>query len=77
MKVNTNNEIRTIHEMQDMWTWTCEQFGTPGEGSKYTWTYGKDRPGYMGSTTIDGPWDIEWFDFRNEKDATIFMLRWS
>jgi hypothetical protein len=79
MKVKTNNEIRTIHEMQDMWTWMCEQFGTPSahNSNRTRWTYGKDHPGFLGSEIIDGPWDIEWFDFQHEEDAVLFTLRWS
>ncbi len=78
MKVKTNNEIRTIDEMAEMWVWMTNTFGPPEAHNHYKkrWTYGKDRPGYMGSSLIDGTWDIEWFDFREEKDATIFMLRW-
>lgn len=78
MKVKTNNEIRTIHEMSDMWRWMTDTFGPPEahNGNLKRWTYGKDNPGYLGSMTIDGTFDIEWFDFRDEKDATLFMLRW-
>lgn len=78
MKVKTNNEIRTIHEMSDMWRWMTDTFGPPeahNDNAK-RWTYGKDTPNFLGSTTIDGPWDIEYFDFRNEKDAMMYILRW-
>lgn len=78
MKVKTNNEIRTIFEMSEMWTWMTNTFGPPEahNGNARRWTYGKDNPGYLGSMTIDGTFDIEWFDFRDEKDATIYILRW-
>ena len=76
MKVLTRNDERTIQEMQDMWTWMVTTFGKPGEDSNYTWRYGKDTPGYAGSMFIDGPWDIEYFDFNNSKDAEWYILRW-
>lgn len=79
MRVATNNEIRTIHEMNEIWYWMTENFGNPEAHTsdiRARWTYGKDNPGYLGGTLVDGTWDIEWFDFRNEKDATMYILRW-
>ena len=79
MKVKTNNINRTIFEMSEMWTWMTNTFGPPeahnSNGLK-RWTYGKDNPGYLGGSTIDGTFDIEWFDFRDEKDAMMYILRW-
>ena len=79
MKVHTNNEIRTVDEMQEMWHWMTATFGVPSSHNenKKRWTYGKDSQGYLGGTLINGTWEIEWFDFRDEKDATMFMLRWN
>ncbi len=79
MKVKTDNEIRTVYEMAEMWGWMTDHFGPPEShnDNKKRWTYGKDSVGYLGGTLIDGTWDIEWFDFRDEKDATMFLLRWS
>jgi hypothetical protein len=79
MKVYTNNQERTIFEMSEMWIWMTNTFGPPeahNDNAK-RWTYGKDSVGYLGGTLIDGTFDIEWFDFRDEKDATLFTLRWS
>ena len=78
MKVATRNSEREIFEMTQMWWWMTDTFGPPEAHSEHKkrWTYGKDHPGFMGSELIDGTWDIEWFEFRDEKDATMFMLRW-
>lgn len=78
MKVQTRNQERTVDEMSNMWYWMTNTFGPPEAHNHYLkrWTYGKDHPGFMGSELVDGTWDIEWFDFRDEKDATMFMLRW-
>ena len=80
MKVKTDNEIRTVNEMANMWSWMTDHFGVPEahNGNQKRWTYGKDSKGFLGSDTIiNGTWEIEWFDFRDEKDATMFLLRWS
>lgn len=79
MKVQTRNQERTIFEMSEMWTWMTRTFGPPEahNSNQKRWTYGKDHPGFMGSELIDGTFDIEWFDFRDERDATVFLLRWS
>lgn len=78
MKVSTRNTERTIFEMSEMWVWMTRTFGPPEahNDNKKRWTYGKDTPGFMGSDLIDGTFDIQWFDFRDERDATVFMLRW-
>ena len=78
MKVATRNKERTIDEMHDIWVWMTNTYGPPEahNDNLKRWTYGKDHPGFLGSELIDGTWDIEWFDFRDEKDATMFMLRW-
>jgi hypothetical protein len=78
MKVKTNNEIRTIHEMSEMWRWMTDTYGAPEahNSNLKRWTYGKDNPGYTGSMFIDGTFDIEWFDFRDQKDADWFIMRW-
>ncbi len=78
MKVNTRNTERPIQEMTEMWYWMTNTFGPPeahNDNAK-RWTYGKDSQGYLGGTLIDGTWDIEWFDFRDDKDAVIYKLRW-
>lgn len=78
MKVYTRNTERTIFDMSEMWAWMTNNFGPPEahNDNMKRWTYGKDHPGFMGSETIDGTFDIEWFDFRDEKDAMLFQLRW-
>lgn len=79
MKVSTKNHDRPIQEMTEMWYWMTNTFGPPEahNSNLRRWTYGKDHPGFLGSETIDGTFDIEWFDFRDEKDAMLFQLRWS
>ncbi len=78
MKVYTKNDERTISEMSDIWNWMTNTFGPPEahNDNKKRWTYGKDSKGYLGGTLIDGTWDIEWFDFRDKKDAEWYILRW-
>lgn len=78
MKVKTRNQERTIQEMTEMWYWMTNNFGPPEahNDNLKRWTYGKDHPGFLGSETIDGTWDIEWFDFRDSKDAEWFILKW-
>jgi len=79
MRVYTNNQNRTMSEMSLMWCWMTDTYGPPEahNGNTRRWTYGKDHPGFMGSELIDGTWDIEWFDFRDDRDATMFTLRWA
>lgn len=79
MKVYTKNDERTIDESTEMWDWMIKNFGVPiaHNGTKKRWTYGKDHVGYLGGVLIDGTWDIEWFDFQDEKDASLYILRWS
>jgi hypothetical protein len=80
MKIKTNNRERSIYEMWEIWHWMTDTFGPPEahNDNLKRWTYGKDSPdSYEGRVIIDGTWDIEWFDFRDEKDATMFILRWS
>jgi hypothetical protein len=78
MRVNTRNQERPISEMTQMWHWMTDTYGPPEahNGNLRRWTYGKDSLGYMGSSHIDGTHDIEWFEFENPSDATMFMLRW-
>ena len=79
MKVYTQNQDRTLDEMADIWHWMTLTYGPPEahNGQLRRWTYGKDHLGFMGSETIDGTWDIEWFDFADASDATLYILRWS
>jgi hypothetical protein len=78
MKVSTRNTERRIAEMTQMWYWMTNTYGPPEahNDNMKRWTYGKDSPGFMGSSLIDGTWDIEWIEFRDDKDATMFMMRW-
>ena len=78
MKVSTRNQERTIDEMSEMWHWMTDNFGPPEahNDNKKRWTYGKYSTGFLGGTMIDGTWDIEWFDFQNEADASAFILKW-
>lgn len=78
MRVKTQNMKRTIHEMHEMWVWMTNHFGPPQAHNENMprWTYGKDSLGFMGTSHIDGTHDIEWYEFSNERDATLFMLRW-
>jgi hypothetical protein len=78
MKVYTNNQERTIHEMHEIWCWMTDTFGPPEahNSNLRRWTYGKDSLGYMGTSHIDGTHDIEWFEFEKDQDATLFRLRW-
>jgi hypothetical protein len=79
MKVYTKNTERRIAEMTKMWHWMTDTFGPPEahNDNLKRWTYGKDSRGFLSSNTIDGTFDIEWFDFRDEADATLFTLKWS
>jgi hypothetical protein len=76
MRVEMHNVERTIYEMQEMFTWCVDHFGHPGTEPDCKWRYGKD-PDFVGSTFCSGPFDIEWIDFADERDATMFVLRWS
>lgn len=77
MKIYTSN--RTIYEMDEIWAWVIDTFGPPGNhnGNRRRWAYGKDSGGSYRSGILNGTWEIEWFDFANEKDATMFALRWA
>lgn len=80
MKVYTKNDERTINEMSEMWYWMTDNFGAPTahNDNLKRWTYGKDTKAFLGSDTIiNGTWEIEWFDFRDDKDAEWFILKWN
>ena len=69
MRVSTRNKERTVQEMGELFNWCVNTFDPK------VWTYGKE-PGFLQNTLCDGPYDVEWVDFPNEKNATMFMLRW-
>jgi hypothetical protein len=73
--VRTNNQERTIIEMDELFRWCLSTFGIPGNELDSTWMYGK-TPDWTGSSRPNGPWDVEWIEFRNDRDATLFSLRW-
>ena len=76
MKVSARKLDRTIVEMDMMWQWMTDNFGPPIAHNKNLkrWTYGKE---YLHKRDlVNGTWDIEWFEFHDEKDAMLFMLRW-
>lgn len=75
MRVQTYNNVRTISETTDLFNWCLDHFGYPGTDSGNRWAYGK-RPDWIGSTICSGPFDIEWIAFKQEKDATVFLLAW-
>jgi hypothetical protein len=75
MRVRTRNEERTIDEMTLMFAWVMDTFGND-VGDDCRWSYGKDPSNSLGGDLLSGTWEIEWFDFRDDKDATMFMLRW-
>lgn len=75
IQVSTQNDERTIDEMREMWDWLINTFGSPEPSHPGTWTYGKEWD-WVGSTFCSDPSEIEWIKFNNEKDATIFLLRW-
>jgi hypothetical protein len=76
VRVETHNDERTIHEMHNLFMWCMDHFGYPGAEPGCRWWYGKE-PDWVGSTICSGPFDIEWIDFYDAKDATVFLLRWS
>ena len=80
IRVYTGNHRRPIWEMDEMFSWCVKTFGEPSiidsEGKKTGWSYGKS-PGMFGSKFVDGPFDIEYLDFYNHEDATVFKLSWA
>lgn len=74
IRVLTRNNDRTVDEMSEMWQWLIKTFKRPG--FKNNWTYGKKEE-WAGSTICSGPFEIEWIDFANHDDATLFLLRWA
>lgn len=77
MRVETRNEERPVNEMYDMFAWCTDQFGNPGRGPKGRWIYGRDSVDFVGNKICNGPFDVEWIEFFDEKDATVFALRWA
>jgi hypothetical protein len=69
MRAYTKNQDRTIRELQQIWDWVVATYGPPIIDLR--WTYGKDRDGLL-----NGIYDIEWYEFYNEKDAVMFLLKW-
>lgn len=78
MKVSTRNTDRTMSEMYEMWHWLTRTFGPPAASdcTIKRWTYGKEID-VFGHAMVSGPFEIEWIDFADEKDAVFFELRWS
>jgi hypothetical protein len=74
MKVYTRNQVRSIAEMEQMFTWVANTFDTDQIDKR--WTYGKDTRGFLCEGICNGTWDIEWYLFYNDADAVIFILRW-
>ncbi len=72
MRLYTNNKERTFDEMNGIFWWCIENFGEPSDD---TWSYGKE-PGFLGNELCDGPYDVEFIDFKKEQDATAFKLTW-
>jgi len=72
-RIPTRNDERTVDEMTEMWTWLIETFKKPGY--KNSWRYGK-KEDWVGSTFCSGPFEMEWIEFDNDADATLFLLRW-
>lgn len=77
MRVITRNNDRSFDEMYEMWWWLTRTFGPPSSHDlNRRWIYGKE-PDMFGHTLTNGPFDIEWLEFVDERDAEFFLLRWS
>lgn len=78
MKVEIRKFDRTLKDMDEIWRWVTTNFGPPSahNDNLKRWTYGKDVD-WTGSTMCSGTFDIEWFEFTNERDALLYMLRWA
>jgi hypothetical protein len=74
MKVYTRKDDRTFAEMTDILNWVIKNFSNEMDPDR--WTYGRDTPNPYGNELLNGPWEIEWFDFRDKKDAEWYILRW-
>ena len=74
IRVKTRNTERTISEMTEMWKWLNTNFRRSGFKNK--WWYGKE-PDWTGRTFCSDPVEIEWVEFSNLEDATLFLLRWA
>ena len=70
-RILTRNTERTIYEMEAMFSWCIDMFG-----GRDCWRYGKAED-WAGSTFCNGSYEIEFMDFRDEEDATMFILKWS
>mgnify|MGYP003704365253 FL=1 len=75
VKVQQFAAERPLAEMNQILNWVIKNF--PNEWDEDRWTYGSDTPDPYGSELLNGPWEIEYFEFRDDKDAEWFMLRWS
>ena len=74
IKVKVDNANKTMDEMSTMLTWVIKSFSNEMDPDR--WTYGSDTPDPYGGELLNGPWEIEYFEFRDSKDAEWFMLRW-
>ena len=74
IKVQEYHAQRPMAEMNQILDWVIKNF--PNEWDDDRWTYGSDTPDPYGSELLNGPWEIEYFEFRDEKDAEWFILRW-
>lgn len=74
-KVLTRNNERTIAEMYEMMLWVKKTFPHNSDDTEPRCVFGKD-PNVFGNSFPDGPHDVEWFEFKDKKDAEWFMLRW-
>jgi hypothetical protein len=73
MKVYIDRDNRTIEEMDEIFQWVLDTYGVKSLDRR--WTYGKDHE--FSSWLCNGTWDVDWYEFTDAKDATMFRLRWS
>ena len=81
VKVQDHPIDRPIEEMNQMLQWVIDNFPEELDLSSNRWTYGRDSVDLYGRSRsgcglLNGPWEIEYFKFRDEKDAMLFTLRW-
>lgn len=78
MRIEIKNEDRTVDECDEIFQWVIETFGQPSQNLKSAgrWTYGKTPDANIYGSHIAGTWEIQYYEFVSDEDASLFALRW-
>lgn len=65
--------ITTDSDIRDLYFWCVSNIGQP-DGR--IWAYGRHADNFVGSRLINCPEEIEYLEFADSEDATMFKLKY-